>query len=77
MEGTTPAGDFLTSLIPLIILSVPLAVVFAFILRRKGRSPWLCLLLLVPLVGQIYALYVVSLTDKEVLDRLARLETFK
>lgn len=67
-------ADFIIQLVPLFIVGVIIAGVIAPIVKRKGRSPWLALVGLVPLVGPFYLLYVISLTDQAVLDRLARLE---
>ena len=66
--------DALLSLLPFAIIAF---IVFLFAIplsRRKGRGFGYALLCLVPLVGTLVLFYLLSLTDKQVLDRLAALE---
>ncbi|WP_137046460.1 hypothetical protein [Pseudolabrys sp. FHR47] len=66
--------DIFMSLLPFATLTL---IVFAFMVpisRRKGKSFAYTLLILIPVVGWFITWYVISLTDKSVLDRLAALE---
>ena len=58
---------FLLVILVFFILSIPIS-------RRKGKSFIYPVLCLVPFVTIFILLYLVSLTDKQVLDRLAALE---
>jgi hypothetical protein len=58
----------------LLIWSV-FAIFLLAIAHRKGRSRWVAIIGFVPMVGAFYALWLVSLTDKAVLDRINALET--
>jgi hypothetical protein len=69
-----PMNEALVSLLPFLIviliffgLSIPIS-------RRKGKSFIYPLLCLVPFATIFILLYLVSLTDQQVLDRLAALE---
>jgi uncharacterized membrane protein YhaH (DUF805 family) len=60
-RGSTEGFDMMT--VVMVILYIPL-VVYSFVLARRrfndtGRSGWLCLLLLVPLVNALVSLYLV------------------
>jgi hypothetical protein len=70
MEETS----LLLSLLPFLFITT---VVFFFavpISRRKGKGIGLAALCLVPFLTPFILFYLVSLTDKSVLDRLAALE---
>ena len=58
--GGVSASDLLVQFIPLIILSVLLAVPFVRILRRAGRSGWWVLLLFIPAVGWLVLPWVIA-----------------
>ena len=62
--------------IPLIIMLLIFGIFAAhFIGKRKGKNPLVCFLLsLIPLFNGFYLFYLVSLTDKNVFERLDYLE---
>ena len=65
----------LASLLPLLLISVSFAVTGFLIARRKGKNPALfAVLSFVPLINITVIFYLVALTDKEVYDRLERIE---
>jgi len=72
--GPGDASDFLIQLIPILLLwgiAVPIVWRMA---RRKGVRKWSAVVGCFPFWIGIVAIYWASLTDKDVLDRLARLE---
>ena len=71
---SAPEPDIFLSLLPLLIMTVMIFLFAIPISRRKGKSFGYTLLILVPVVGWFVFWYVVSLTDKSVLDRLAALD---
>ena len=42
--------------------------------KRKGKSKWLELLTLIPIVNIIYIIWLASLTDKSIIDKIKYLE---
>jgi hypothetical protein len=66
--------DMLLSLVPFLIITLVLFFFAIPIGRRKGRGFGFVLLCLIPLVGPFILLYLASLTDKQILDRLAALK---
>jgi len=64
---------FLTFL-PFLIVTTIFFVLSIPISRRKGKSFVFPLLVLIPFAAPFIIFYLASLTDKEVLDRLAALE---
>ena len=66
--------DPIFSLLPLIFVTLVLFFLSIPISRRKGRSVVYPLLCLIPIVAFFIVVYLASLTDKQVLDRLAALE---
>lgn len=62
------------SLMPLLFISLVFALAVLWIAPRKGKSRLLALLVFVPCVGPLTLLYLVSLTDKKVLDDIAELK---
>ena len=66
--------DFFIQLVPLLLVWIVLAIVGFYIGRRKGKSLGRVVIGTFPLWAGIYVLWLASLTDKDVLDRLARLE---
>jgi hypothetical protein len=73
MQSVQEPNIFL-SLLPLLMVTVVLFLFAIPIGRRKGRSFGFTLLVLIPFVGPFVLIYLVSLTDRQVLDRLAALE---
>jgi hypothetical protein len=70
MEETSP----LLSLLPFLLVTFIFFLFAVPISRRKGKGIGFAALCLVPFVSIFILLYLVSLTDKSVLDRLAALE---
>jgi hypothetical protein len=66
--------SLLVSLLPLLIVTLILFVFSIPISRRKGKRFIYPLLCLIPFLTMFILLYLISLTDKQVLDRLAALE---
>ena len=68
------AGQFISLLVTFVLISIPFAILNTYIARRKGRSGavygWLSV---IPMVGQLLAVYLLSLTDKELLDKVDRI----
>ena len=63
------------SLMPVIFLFIPLAVVAFYIARRRGRSGWLwALIALVPYFNLLCLLYLASLPESSVIERIEALE---
>ncbi len=67
-------NEALISLLPLLIVTLIFFVFSIPISRRKGKNFIYPVLCLIPFVTIFILLYLVSLTDKQVLDRLAALE---
>jgi hypothetical protein len=61
-------------LLPLLTVTFVFFLLAIPISRRKGKSIGYALLCLIPFVTPFLLFYLVSLTDKQVLDRLAALE---
>jgi len=61
---------------------LPLIIIYAIfywslvkpINKRKGKSKWLELLTLIPIVNIIYIIWLASLTDKSIIDKIKYLE---
>ena len=74
MSPDTGISGF-TGFIPLIIMGVIFGIVAYSIGKRKGKNPLVCFLLcLIPFFNGFYLFYLVSLTDKNVIERLDYLE---
>jgi len=59
----------------MLFCGLPYVVVIAFIAARKGQSvPLFCILCFIPIVNVVAGLWLASLTDATVKDRLAKLE---
>jgi hypothetical protein len=70
-----PSGsDFLIQLIPVLTLWLIFIIPGYFIARRKGISKGMFALGIFPLWAGLVVLWWASKTDKDVLDRLERLE---
>jgi hypothetical protein len=70
MEGPS----LLLSLLPFLLITIFFFFFAVPISRRKGKGMGLAALCLVPFLTPFILFYLVSLTDKSVLDRLAALE---
>jgi len=58
-------------MIPMFIIAIPMSIFSYFIARRKGHSPGLFALLgIIPLVNFFTYLYLISLTDKDIMDKI-------
>ena len=65
----------LVTLLPIIIVSISVAFVSYVTAKRKGRNPVLfAVIALVPFIGGLVLLFLIGITDKEVYDRLGRIE---
>ena len=61
----------LTSLIPMLIISIPIIILNISIAKRKGKEKILFGILgAIPIANFISMLYLISLTDKEILEKL-------
>jgi hypothetical protein len=58
---------FLFATLVFFLFSIPIA-------RRKGKSIGFCALALIPFIAPFVLFYLASLTDKQIVDRLAALE---
>lgn len=68
-------SEMLFSLLPFLVITL-IAFFFAIpISRRKGKGVGFAARCLIPFVTPFILFYLVSLTDKSVLDRLAALES--
>ena len=74
-ETATTGGGGFASFIPIILIGVPFVIFAAKFAKRKGkdRVPYV-LMSLIPFVGLFVLMWLASLTDKVVLDRLEQLE---
>ena len=68
------SDDFWIQLVPLALVWIILAVFCVPISRRKGVSAGWIVIGTFPVWGGLYLLWLASLTDKVVLERLAKLE---
>lgn len=74
MSSDTGISGF-AAFIPLIIIGVIFGIAGYSIGKRKGKNRLVCFLLcLIPLFNGFYLFYLVSLTDKNVIERLDYLE---
>lgn len=64
----------LASFIPLLILTIPIVIFNIFLAQRKGKNPLSYgALSLIPLVGFYIGLYLASLTDKSISDKIDKI----
>ena len=69
------APDLIMVAIIMLICGLPYVVVIGFLAARKGQSvPLFCLLCFIPIVNVVAGIWLASLTDAAVRDRLAALE---
>jgi hypothetical protein len=73
-QSSDGASDFFVQLLPLIPLWVLMLIFGYFIARRKGIGILGLVIGTIPIWGFVVLLWWASLTDKDVLDRLSRLE---
>ena len=64
----------IASFLPILLIAAITAGLFYRIVKRKGRSPLWLISFLFPVIGFFVVIWIVSLTDKDLLDRLAKLE---
>lgn len=65
----------LMGLLPFLIITITMSIFVWFIARRKGvNAPLYCVLTVIPLVGIYTVVFLLSKTDKDVLERLEKLE---
>jgi len=73
-EGVSPGPGPLVSFTPLLVFSLVVGIQAAFIAKRKVKSVRLYFFLgSIPLFGFLAISYLVSLTDKEVYDKLNKI----
>lgn len=66
-----PDNSPLFSIMPMIIMAIPIAIFNLKIAKRKGKSPLLFFVIgVIPMVNIFAFLYLISLTDKEVIDTI-------
>ena len=74
MQDPSSTSEMLLSLLPFLVITL-FSFFFAIpISRRKGKGVGFAAWCLIPFVTPLILFYLVSLTDKSVLDRLAALE---
>ncbi|MFQ5775800.1 MAG: hypothetical protein ACE5GS_14860 [Kiloniellaceae bacterium] len=64
----------LISLLPLIVLAIPVGFINLVLARRKGMGIASKIAGFVPFVQYFVWMYIIGLTDKEVLEQLSRIE---
>ena len=75
MDTVPEAPLFWISLLPLLIVSMLCAIFAAWLAPKKGKSPVLALLVFLPCGGILLVFYLLSLTDKKVLDDIEELRS--
>lgn len=75
MESAPDQPPFWLSLLPLLFISVFLAAIVVWLAPKKGKSPLLALLVFIPCGGFLVIIYLLSFTDKKVLDDIADLKS--
>jgi hypothetical protein len=74
MADSISGAQLTTVFITLILITIPFAILNGVIARRKGKSSVLFgLLRLIPFLGLLFAIYLVSLHDKDLIDKINRL----
>lgn len=67
--------DLIVIALIMLFCGLPYVIVIGFIAARKGQSvPLFCLLCFIPIVNVVASIWLASLTDAAVKDRLAKLE---
>ena len=60
---------------PMIFIGIVIAIFAFYLARRKGESAVMyCILAFIPLVGLLSTIWLASKTDKNILDRLGKME---
>lgn len=66
--------QLVTMLVTYLLIAIPLAILNANIAKRKGRSGakfgWLTM---IPFAGVFFSIYLASLTDKELIDKIDKI----
>jgi len=66
----------IVSFIPLLIVTIPIIIFNAFLAKRKGKNSLLYgALSLIPFVGFYLAIYLASLTDKSLSEKIDKIIT--
>ena len=68
-------GSGLIALLPMILLQIPIGFITLNLARLKGKGIVFKVLGFVPFIGYFPWMYLVGLTDQQVLDQLSRIET--
>ena len=62
------------SFVPLIIMTVPIIIFNALLSKRKGKNPFIYgSFSIIPLVGFYLAIYLASLTDKSLCEKVDKI----
>ena len=71
---TGSSGSLFTSLLPMIIMSVPFMILNGLIAKRKGKNKIKYILLsFIPLLGLCLTIYLVSFLDKDLEDKINKI----
>ena len=74
-QAANADGTGIIQNLPLLIIGIPFAVVSFLIAKRKGKSPVkFAILSLIPFIGLAFLVYLIGHSDKDVYDRLDRIE---
>lgn len=67
-------GPGFAAFVPLLVLSIPIIIFNVFLAKRKGRNPFLYgALSIIPLIGFYLAIYLASLTDKSLSEKIDKI----
>jgi hypothetical protein len=71
---TASSGSLFTSLLPMILMTIPFIILNGIISKRKGKSQIKYILLsFIPLLGLCLTIYLVSFLDKDVQDKINKI----
>jgi hypothetical protein len=68
-------GDFFMSLLPLLVIWGIFTAIFLSIAKRKGTAVWAVIVGSFPMWAAFYGIVLASRTDRDVIDRLEKLES--
>jgi hypothetical protein len=75
MNQDTTQPSFLLSILPLLFVGIIFAAIVFWLAPRKGQSQLWALAVFVPCIGPLVIIYLLSLTDKKLLDEIAELKS--
>ena len=67
-------GDLFASFLPILFIWGVTAAIFLYVAKRKGTATWSAVVGSFPLWAYFFAIILASKTDKDVIDRLEKLE---